>query len=203
MKIIFPKTKTNIIDRIKYAYWSVLPYEYRPGNLWYSFKCWAWKRHTTIKSRYLDHTWHDKTTVLPHCMFEVLSQFIERECSPGIVDWYCESFPHKITVNGEEKWVRDEMQDIYDWWHNQYNKAYTQQYDQYLEDLGKYGPDELLGDAVEKNGKIIGYELSKDYKDEEKYDETSKGLRQLENKQREELKEYMHRLVNVVDYLWT
>ena len=48
-------------------------------------------------------------------MFEVLSQFIENECSPGPIDW--EASAHMVKVHGKEVNVRDEMQELYDWWH--------------------------------------------------------------------------------------
>jgi len=41
-------------------------------------------------------------------MFEILSKFIEEECSPGIVDW--EGSDHTIDVNGDIVNVRTEMQ---------------------------------------------------------------------------------------------
>ena len=104
------------------AYWNRVPYNWRPGQIWYRFKCWAWYRYTTVKPRYLPHTWTDRDDVLPHVMFEVLSQFIERECTPECIDW--EASGHMITVDGVEKNVRQEMQELYDWWHQEYNKDY-------------------------------------------------------------------------------
>ena len=87
--------------------------------LWYGFTCWAWHRYSTVKPRTLSHTWCDAVELLPHTMFEILSRFVEKECSPGPVDWY-HKFAPKVVVNGKTKFVRDEIQDLYDWWHQQY-----------------------------------------------------------------------------------
>lgn len=85
------------------------------GDNWYKLKCWVWRRHTTIKPRNLDHTWCDKTELIPHILFECLSEFIENECSPGIVDWDSDR-PHRE--------VRRKMQELYDWWNNHYIPFY-------------------------------------------------------------------------------
>jgi len=45
-------------------------------------------------------------------IFEILSQFIEKECNPESVIW-----EHKLP---DGKDVRQEMQDLYDWWHQDY-----------------------------------------------------------------------------------
>ena len=80
---------------LKYAYWHTVPYDWRPGQIWCRLKCWAWKRYTTVKPRYLDHTWCDRCDLLPHMMFEILCDFVEKECSPGCVEWYGEH-GHKL-----------------------------------------------------------------------------------------------------------
>jgi hypothetical protein len=109
------------IEKIKYAYWGIVPHDWRPGQIWYRFKCWAWHRYTTVKPRYLDHTYCDRTMVMPHMMFEILCQFVEQECSPGCVEWYGE-WSHKVAVDGEEKFVMDEMKELVEWWHTVWNK---------------------------------------------------------------------------------
>ena len=69
----------NPLRAIRYWYWRMVPYEYRPWTLWRQFLCWAWYRHTTIKSRYLGHQWEDSDRVLTHSMFEVLGRYLEKE----------------------------------------------------------------------------------------------------------------------------
>src|SRR4030042_4189507 len=100
---------------IKQLYWKYWPYDYRPMELWYKIKCWCWHRYTTVKPRYLGHTWCDCDDLLSHTMFEILSRFIEKECSPGNVDW---------DYDNEHSTVRAKLQELYDWWHDYYNKQY-------------------------------------------------------------------------------
>jgi len=117
MKVAFADGFFDSVKRCFRPWWH-------PSELWYKFKCWAWRRHSTVKPRTLPHTWCDRRELLAHMMFEILSQFIEGECSPGHTDWYDETWGAKIVVNGKEKFVRDEMQELYDWWHEQYLKRY-------------------------------------------------------------------------------
>lgn len=69
-----------MLDKLRNFYWRLIPYDWRPGQLLYRMKCFFFKRYTTVKPRYLPHTWCDRTAVLPHMMFEILSQFLEKEC---------------------------------------------------------------------------------------------------------------------------
>ena len=67
------------------------------------------RNHIIYIPRYLSrYGWCDRVEALPHIMFEILSKFIEEECSPGIVDW--EGSDHTIDVNGDIVNVRTEMQ---------------------------------------------------------------------------------------------
>lgn len=74
---------------------------------WYQFKCWAWKRYTTIKPRYLPHTWIDKDELIIHVVFEVLSEFFEGEKPFETINWKATGTQHII----------DELYDHYQWWH--------------------------------------------------------------------------------------
>ena len=67
-------------EKIEDWYYTLVPYEFRPKNLFYNFKCWAWYRYRTIKPRTLPgQGWVDRDHLLYHSMFEILSQFIEKE----------------------------------------------------------------------------------------------------------------------------
>jgi len=179
-------------------YWKI-PYDYRPHELWYSFKCWAWYRYTTVKSRHLDDKWHDKVSVLPHCMFEILSQFIEKEASPGIVEWYGE-YGRKITVDGQEKYVRDEMQDLYSWWHEYYNKKYQEECDALWDEVEKYQPNELWED----DGEYTIYKPKYDSEEQKiMYHDILDEIQELETKTEEILLKNMRRVCNLMPYLWT
>ena len=178
--------KTTLIDRIQYAYWDIIPYDYRPGQLWYRFKCWAWKRYSVVKPRYLPYTWCDKDLIMAHAMFELLSKFIEDECSPGIVAWYGVN-GHKIEVNGKEVYVRDEMQALYDWWHKEYNEAYQK------------GTDAIHDEAIDEplcdeNGMFCMSDYNKS---------VYKRASQLEQDHEKQLDDNLLRLLKIRRYMWT
>ena len=148
----------------------MIPYNWRPSTLWYKFSCWAWYRHTTKKPRYLPHTFVDKTTLVPHMMFELLSEFLEKECSPGIVDWtHCTHSVGERTFN-----VLEEMQELNEWWHEVYHKQYPLR----VENLwGDY--DFTHNDAV----------IDK--------------INRLEDIMEQELYARLHRLVDIIPFMWT
>jgi len=176
---------------------------YHPHNLWYSFKCWAWKRYSTIKPRYLNHEWCDRTELLPHMMFEILSQFIERECSPGWVEWYGE-YGHKITIDGKEKYVMDEMLDIYRWWNETVQKEYPKKWDEWHERMREHEPSEIFEEDTEIEGFCIIYAPRFDSPEqEEAYNKVCKQCNELEQEIDDKHDEMMHRLINVRRYMWT
>jgi len=109
-------TKTmKLFEKIESCYWRVVPYEWRPGQIWYCFKCWAWHRYTTVKPRKLGHTWSDKTHLIPHVLFEMLCDFVEKELRDGHVDW--DAFPDQADA-------RDRMETLYKWWTEEYDEWY-------------------------------------------------------------------------------
>lgn len=192
---------------VRHKYFDLIPYDWRPGRLFYRAKCFCWHRYTTVKCRYLPYTWVDRCQLLPHTMFEILSQFIEKECSPGHVDW--EGSGHVVVVNGEAKNVRQEMQDIYDWWH--------------VGRLDYEGAEEVLWKEIEAHPARREFiPLGKDFKEcEEKdacvYEWVSEfereedeqvnkrcflALSKLEKMYDEKLQEMMVRLVKVSPYMW-
>lgn len=108
------------IYKLKKLYWSIVPYDWRPLEIWYRLKCFVWHRYTTVHPKTLPwHTWTDRCVLLPHCIFQILTDFIDKECSPGVIDW--DSSGHTILVDGVKKNVRVEMQDLYDWWKKSQN----------------------------------------------------------------------------------
>jgi hypothetical protein len=205
-KIKSKASKINIYalcNKIKYWYWKNIPYNFRPSEVWYMLKCFLWKRYTVIKPRYLPYTWCDRVDVLPHMIFEVLSQFIEQECSPGHVDW--EGTGHMITVNGKSVNVRDEVQELYDWWHNVYIKEYEEVNEILWKEAEKHSPVEC--ENLEED-EIFGkfYTLEQHFtttEDKELYHKCLMAINKLENIQRKDLLSRMHRVVNLTPYLWT
>ncbi len=189
------------IDKIKQFYWDHWPYDWRPGQMWYHFKCFAWHRYSTIKPRYLDHTWHDRRCLMPEMMFEILSQFIERECSPGHVQWYGD-YPHIVMVDGVEKNVMDEMKDLYFWWHTVWQKERPE-------------VDEILWAEVEKHSytslftpiedtDLLKFDQQFETEEDEAINHTCMmALNKLDTIMEEALNKRLHRLVNVIPYMWT
>lgn len=173
-------------EKIQDLYWKIIPYDYRPGQIWYRFKCWAWKRYSTVKPRYLKHTWCDMDHLMAHTMFEILSTFIEEECSPGHVVWYGE-YAHMVEVNGEQVNVRDEMQYLYDWWHKKYNGSYEKETDEIYE----HTIDEPF---VDDNGHLYMSDHNR---------ALYKKASELEQEYEEQLEENLIRLLKIRPYMWT
>jgi hypothetical protein len=94
-----------------------IPFKYHPSELWYSFTCWAWHRYSTITPRYCSQTFHDRCDLLPHVMFEILSQFVENELNPDYRRMPPD--PASETYLMEKRWydAEQEMLALYHWWH--------------------------------------------------------------------------------------
>ena len=186
-----------VTDSFWKSFHRMTTWRYKIKDWWYGIRCYFWHRYTTCKPRYLPHTWMDRGEVLPHMMFEILSKFVEEECSPGIVGWYGE-VGHKITIDGQEKFVRDEMQDLYDWWHKEWNKEYEKKEEKMWEEIGKYSP------PLEKMFKDNRYDPQYDSSEQkENYKRLIKELNEYETQIQVTLQDNMHRLVNLQPYLWT
>lgn len=116
----------TIWDRIRQYYYNTISYDWRLGQIWYRFKCWGWKRYTTVKPRNLPHTWYDRGDLIPHLIFEVLCQFVEKEVRHGYIDW---------EYTAEHSFAKQEMDELYKWWTEEYDPDYP--YSLPLEDLKK------------------------------------------------------------------
>ncbi len=193
--------KDTIWDKIRYKYYDLVDYDHRPAQLWYRFKCWAWRRYTTVKPRYLPHTWVDRRDQLHHMMFEILSQFIERECSPGHVDW--EGSGHMVEVNGEQVNVRKEMQDLYDWWHKVYMKEIPAIEDKLWKEAEPHFPDTEFVPIESSPGLCSMESKFKSSDSEQIYRQKLDEINKLERDTEEELQRRLHRLINIREYLWT
>ena len=200
-----------MLEKIQYAYWSIIPHHLRPGQLWYRLKCWVWHRYSTVKPRDLPHTWVDRSHLMPHMIFEILSKFIEKECGEDcFVEWYGDE-PHMIEVDGKQVNVRDEMQDLYDWWHQDYLRNIDHIHDEWHEHrkLHVYNVFTRLTDQT------------LDWADPD-YDELEEGGTQYSSPEAEiennrifaeatarksayeaELNSRLHRIINIIPYMWT
>lgn len=117
----YEETKT-VWDKVEDLYHTIIPFDYRPKNIWYTFTCFAWKRYSTVKPRKLGHTWIDRSHLVFHVVFEVLSDYVEKELNKLSED-------HPIPVNlGSEynDWdtAEKELREIHNWWINDYNEDY-------------------------------------------------------------------------------
>ena len=180
---------------LKHLYWKI-PYNWRLGQLWYRLKCYLWHRYTTVKPRHLDHTWCDRCDLLPHMMFEILSQFIEKECSPGHVEWYGE-WGHKI----DGKYVRDEMQELYDWWHSIYNKAYHEEDEKLWKEVSKHRPS--IEWVPLDDGNFLWDQQWEHEEDKQLYRQHVDASIELEANMEKQLAENLHRIINIMPYMWT
>lgn len=184
---------------VKCAYWKIIPYDWRPGQIWYRLKCFLWHRYTTVKPRYLQHTWCDRCEIMPHMMFEILAQFIEDECSPGHVLWYGES-GHKIIVNGQEKYVMDEMKDLVFWWDTIWNGEWEEVNDILWNEAHKHDPE------TEWNG--VG-QMSywdpqfKATEDGEVWHYCVRAVSKLERIIHKGREDRLHRMIALLPYMWT
>lgn len=212
----------SLWEKIQFKYWNIVPYDLRPGQLYYKTKCFLFKRYSTVKSRYLGHTWCDRSELLLYTSFEILSDFIENECSPGHIEWYGES-GHKITVNGVEKYVRDEMQELYDWWQSCHKKPKTSLYEKEGNETYKHLLDptfheyshmlwslvhaeEIKNETIpleSNDGKVYAYEWKTHYKDEQKHHDYVRAAAHLERMHDEFVQNQLHRLVNIRHSMWT
>ena len=96
----------KILIRIKYKWWSLVPYKWRPHNLWYYYKCKIFHPYNVIKIRSLPPTWMDIDTRLEHSIMQLLVDFVEKEepqnhFNYAVYAWY-----------GKSEWVSE--QDIID-----------------------------------------------------------------------------------------
>jgi hypothetical protein len=192
----------SMIDKIRYAYWKIIPHDWRPGQIWYRLKCWAWHRYTTMKPRYLKHTWCDRCELLPHMMFEILDQFITDECSPGIVAWYGEE-GHKITVNGQEKYVLDEMKDLVAWWHTVWNKEWNEVNDILWAEAHKHEPTSEWIECDDKPGMSYWDPKFQETEDGEIWHYCVRSINKLERIMHKDREERLHRMIAILPYMWT
>jgi hypothetical protein len=133
-------------------------------------------------------------------MFEILSQFIEKECEPEeIIDW--DASGHTIKYHGKPTNVRKVMQELYDWWHNDYNKLRKEKEDEIWNKVVKYMPKPSF---VEKEDGI--FTLNTKYKSswyKKQYKKYSKLNIKLEYDYHKMLIENMKTLCELMPYMWT
>jgi len=191
----------STIDKIRYAYWKIIPHDWRPGQIWYRLKCFFWKRYTTVKPRYLHHTWCDRCELMPHMMFEILAQFIDDECSPGHVEWYGEG-GHKIIVNGEKKYVLDEMKDLVAWWDTVWNGEWEEVNDILWAEANKHDPETTWTKEDEDQMSFWDPQF-RETEDGELWHKCVGAVNKLERIMHKAREERLHRMIAIFPYMWT
>jgi len=183
------------LDKYQWSWW------YRR---WYSFKCRYIKKYSTVTPRSLDRgDWVDSRDLVPHAMFEILSQFVEEECGPDCyVDW--KRSGHTVTVVGEEVNVRDEMQCLYEWWPT-YLEDIEHTHDEWHEFREAHSKhiDEPI---INEDGPITSYKWVIEWDTDDNEKRANELFKDGENKERvlsEKLQDNLHRLVNIIPFLWT
>lgn len=187
---------------IQELYWDWVPYDWRPGQIWYRLTCWAWHRHTTVKPRYLGHTWCDRTELMPNMMFEILCQFVEKECSPGHVEWGDQWACNQITIDGIEKNAMDEMKELIRWWHEDYHKIYPEVGDMLWAEASKHSPTREFIDVPDTDYIEWLPEFATE-EDKTIYNNCLMATNKLERNMDKALEDRLHRIVNLIPYLWT
>lgn len=150
----------KINDFFFYNVYLAIPYDCRPKNAWYVFSCWAWKRYSTVKPRKLDHTWIDRSALIYHVVFEVLSDFVEKELD-RVPKYLSKPPPSERTYTPSEEEtamyanqlaIENELREIHKWWTTQYNEEYC--YDLSDEDFDKEFPWCVVKEPNPKNTPI-------------------------------------------------
>jgi hypothetical protein len=138
-------------------------------------------------------------------MFEVLTQFIEEECSPGNVEWYGE-YGHKITIDGKKIYVMDEMLDLYYWW-NEIDFGGKTLYDTELNTKHKEIWDRIneISDPTFDPTDNGCYELNSNVAEENEIEYSNLRKEDMANEYKDQkiLTKNMCRLCNLQPYLWT
>lgn len=174
-----------VFEKIRDFYWMIVPHDFRPGEIWYRFKCWIYHRYSTVKSRYLSHTWVDKDKLLVHTMFEILSKYIEDEKPDQIIDW-------SSNETSAEAW--EELNRLYEWWHKTYI-PWTETY------MDKYSFEHIQFEKIEETGNYKMVHASEEAR--KKSHETVAQISAEEASMEEELVENCKKLIDLKDYLWT
>lgn len=186
------KIFNKIIEWLDDFYCWIIPYNYRWRHLYYKY--WKHRNHCIIIPRYTErYGWCDKVELLPDLMFTLLDNFVTEECVPELVDW--EASGHFVEVNGDKINVRKEMDNILTWWHHEYNTRYPYESDRLWKEIEK-----CKGETHFNPYFTLKFPTPED---EKRHAELFQQLHELENKMNKELNEYMHRLVNLRQYLWT
>lgn len=82
-------------------------------NLWYKIKCKFYYKYNTVTAKTLSSTWNDRCDLLPHIMFAILDDFINKEKPGEIINWESDK---------EHSQAWKDMNNLLKWFHGVYLK---------------------------------------------------------------------------------
>ncbi len=208
---LFNNKKKPWWKHIRSYYWRNIPHNWRPGHIWYCLKCFLWHRYTTYKPRTLGHTWCDRSELIPHMIFEILSQFIDKECDPGPIDWYGEH-GHKIIpgVNYDcyDKdrnhpdcvYALDYMKELRNWFYDIYLKEIDDTCTEWYEFHKEHCVLRSERSTKHTSKSIFDYDSPENKKrDRELMDEAQA----KENRLNQKLEDKMIEIIKIRGFMWT
>lgn len=155
----------------------------------YRWKCRLWKKYNVVRIKSLEPTWNDRDAVLAHAMFQILTDFMEKEKPGERIDW---------SYNEEHAHAWKEMTELYDWWHNVYLK-----FDPWNPPMIPNELDPIIGVKVTEDGRHLA-DVSWPSKEKEgAWHEAWKDQLAAEENMNRQLEENCIRLVKIRPYLWT
>lgn len=189
----------------RYEQWDKLPYSWK--EFYWQVRGFCWDRHTTIKSRHLDHTWCDKDVVLVYTTFEILERFLEEECGEdGIVDWYTNA---EVTYcRMKKEYVIDILREALSWWNDEYLPFINGKHPLEKEYHATMGVCRLLEDDPDErheDGSVTYYSLFRyeSKEQEDKYKEVRDRYYKLEEDMEAKLGYYAGLVWKFRRYMWT
>jgi len=136
-------------------------------------------------------------------VFEILTAFIEEECSPGHFDWYGE-YGYKITVDGKEKYVMDEMLELYEWWKKVVPDSQIYDYNLHNESEELWAKiNSMSNPYCTKHSGYYEYHDGVKEEVKEEYRKLTLRASQIEREDYEIIKRNMCRVCNLYGYMWT
>lgn len=195
----------TLIDKLRKLYYKIIPYDYRPHNLYYQFICWIWYRYRSVKPRTLPgQTWIDRDKLLEHTSFEILSQFMEKELKGyRSEDWsyyYADCVSDLVDFGGSKKDPYYVLDYLYRWWkfYNEKKERLGESWDKLREQHCKSSFDKI------DDSNFLALNYNWDTPENEKIaDLIFKRYMKKENKFYEELTENLILLIRLRRFMWT
>ena len=143
----------------------------------------------TLNIHTLDKSWCDKDEVLLHAAFQLLTDFIERECPDQIVNY-------NHSEESQKRW--DELQALYHWW----TVVRPSRQDSLLDPSLKTPPIETQPSYGSDGSIRYRQRIPYNPADYPEYHQALVLSAQLEQAWFEEDQQHLHRLVDIRPYLW-